>query len=83
MSEPVKKMFSRPLRFGCRPARNSISAPTRPATVTDPAVGSITRARIFSMVDFPDPFAPTMPSDDPGSIARSTLRNTHRQPRLE
>jgi hypothetical protein len=35
--------------------------------MTRPSVGLVTRAMIFSSVDFPAPFAPTMPRIVPGS----------------
>src|SRR5581483_5681600 len=75
-------MFSRPVRSGAIPARTSISAPTRPPTSTRPAVGYITRVRIFRNVDLPAPFEPTSPQDSPGCAVKSIWRSAHRHPGL-
>ena len=60
------------------PARMSISAPTRPAMSTCPAVWYITRAISFSNVDLPAPLAPTRAHDSPGSARNATSRRTQR-----
>ena len=39
----------------------------RPFTVSLPRVGGMTPAMILSIVDFPAPFSPIRPSDDPRS----------------
>ncbi len=77
--EPVRKMFSRPVNSGVSPALTSISAPTRPAISTFPAVWYITREMIFSSVDFPAPFAPTSAHDSPGSTRRLMSLSAQRQ----
>ncbi len=65
------------------PARTSIRAPTRPSTVTLPAVGYITRVSTFNSVDLPAPLAPISPHDCPGSARKLTSESTHRQRALE
>src|SRR4051812_2746504 len=70
-------MFSRPESSGWIPAATSMSAPTRPSTSTLPEYGYITRVRILSRVDFPEPLRPMRPTDSPGSIAKLMSRSAH------
>src|SRR4029450_8739290 len=75
-------MFSPPVRSGWMPARTSMRAPTRPATSSRPAYGYITRVRILSRVDLPEPLAPISPTDSPGRTTRSMSWSAQRH-RLE
>ena len=58
---PLMKTFSRPEISGWNPAPSSISADTRPFTVTVPLVGRVMPATHFSIVLLPDPLRPTIP----------------------
>ena len=52
-----------------------------PPTVTDPAVGRSMPATMFSSVDLPLPDLPTMATNSPASISRSTPRSAGTAPR--
>jgi len=71
-SEPYRKMFSRPVSSGCRPAFSSMSAPTRPFVHTCPDHGVDTRDASRSDVDLPLPFGPMIPSASPSCTSNVT-----------
>ncbi len=73
--EPFKKMFSRPVSSGWKPAPTSSSEATRPRISTRPAVGSVMRERILSSVDLPAPLRPMMPMTSPGWTSKLTSRS--------
>ena len=75
--EPFRKMFSRPVRSGWKPAPSSSRAETRPCTRTWPLVGSRMRVISLSAVLLPDPLAPMMPKQSPGSTSKLTSRRAH------
>ena len=52
-----------------------------PSSVTSPALGLMSPARILSSVVFPAPFGPTMASVSPGASVRSSPRSTTRGPK--
>ena len=70
--EPLRKMFSRPVRSGWNPVPTSKSEPTRPRSRAVPSVGSVIRLRTFKSVDFPAPFRPRMPIASPWLISNET-----------
>ena len=62
---PLRKIFSRPVRSGWKPADTSISAERRPLTTMRPLVGFMIRLSIFNAVLFPAPLWPMMPKASP------------------
>jgi hypothetical protein len=57
--------FSRPVRSPWNPVPTASNGSTRPWTSIAPPVGTAVPARIWSNVDFPDPFVPTIPKASP------------------
>ena len=53
---------------------------SRPAIVTRPALGSISRSTSRATVDFPDPDSPTSPKVSPAAIAKSTPSTARTSP---
>ena len=49
-----------------------------PFTVTHPSSGTRSPAIILSSVDFPEPFAPMIPTKDPAGMTRLTSRTASR-----
>jgi hypothetical protein len=74
-------MFCLTVSSGANPIPSSSIETTRPRMVTLPAVGWMTRARIFSNVLFPAPLRPMMPSTSPGATSKLTS-STARSDRL-
>src|SRR5208282_1176088 len=70
--EPLRKMFSRPVKSGRKPAPNSITADRRPLSVIVPSLGAVIRDKSFTRVVFPEPLGPTMPSASPRWTAKLT-----------
>jgi hypothetical protein len=69
---PFKKTLSRPVSSGWKPVPTSSSDPTRPRIRATPAVGSVMRARILSIVVLPAPLRPTIPTTSPSSAVKLT-----------
>src|SRR5712691_6695562 len=81
MMAPFRKMFSRPVRSGWKPAPISMSDPRRPVVTKEPDVGTVTRDRIFRSVLFPAPFIPINPSTSPRLTAKLTSRRAQNSSR--
>ena len=60
-TEPLRKMFSRPVNSGWKPDPTSISAARRPSSVIVPSVGAVMRESSLSNVLLPAPLWPMMP----------------------
>lgn len=73
----MRKMFSRPVRSGWKPAPSSNRALTRPFIRIRPLFGRNIRAISFRMVLLPLPLRPTMPKHCPGSTSKLTSRTAH------
>src|SRR5712691_438281 len=81
MMAPFRKMFSRPVRSGWKPAPISMSDPRRPLVTKEPEVGTVTRERIFRSVLFPAPFIPINPSTSPRLTEQLTSRRAQNSSR--
>src|ERR1700730_4160231 len=81
MMEPLRKMFSRPVRSGWKPAPISMSEPSRPLVTNEPVVGTVTRESTFRSVLLPAPFRPIMPSVSPRFREKLTSRRAQNSSR--
>ena len=73
--EALRKMFSRPVYSGTKPAPSSSSPATLRRTMTRPASASRMRAISFSEVLLPAPLGPMIPNTSPGSTSKLTPRS--------
>src|SRR3990172_4762175 len=73
-------MFSLPVSSGWIPLRISISEPTRPRVPTEPDQGSVIREISLSVVDFPLPFGPMMPTASPSCTWSETSASAQMLP---
>ena len=80
---PFRKMFSRPVISGWKPAPTSIRAETRPRVLIRPDVGSMIDVSNFSIVLFPAPLWPMMPSASPCLTAKLTSFSAQKSSRGE
>ena len=71
-TEPLRKMFSRPVSSGWKPEPTSISAASRPSSVMVPLVGAVMRESSLSSVLLPAPLWPMMPSVSPRATSKLT-----------
>ena len=72
---PFRYTFSMPVYSMLKPAPSSSSALMRPSTFTSPEVAPSTPVMIFSMVDFPEPLVPMMPTVSPRATSNETSRS--------
>ena len=74
----ARMLFSLPVRSPWNPPPRSSKAPMRPCICRLPTVGLPMPPNNRSKVDFPAPFAPTIPIISPAATSKDTLRRAHK-----
>src|SRR5205809_393890 len=77
-TEPLRKMFSRPVSSGWKPEPTSMSAASRPRSVMVPPVGAVMRESSLRIVLLPAPLWPMMPSVSPRAASKLTSRTAQK-----